>query len=198
MNGSQMQKGNYLTALLRSKKTVFTIKDIALLWHEPVTDKTRVRVNYYINQGDLYRIRRGIYAKDQYYDRLELATRIFAPSYVSFETVLVKEGLVFQFYEKIFVAAYLSREITIDQQTYTFRKIRSDVLTYPIGVEHVNETSIATAERALLDTLYLNLDYQFDNLRSIEWEKIRELLPIYRNQRMASTVDRLYHSLAET
>jgi predicted transcriptional regulator of viral defense system len=183
-----MPKGNYLSAILRSNKTVFSSKDIALLWNEPSTAATRVRLNYYVKKGDLYRIRKGLYAKDRNYNKLELATRIFTPSYVSFETVLAKEGLIFQYYNQIFVASYLIREITVDQQTYAYRKIKTAVLINTIGVENVNETSIATKERAFLDTLYANADYQFDNLRSLNWEKVVEILPIYKNQRMAIKV----------
>lgn len=192
-----MQKGSYLTAILRSDKTVFTSKDIALLWHEPVTSATRVRLNYYVKKGDLYRIRKGLYAKSRNYNKLELATRIFTPSYVSFETVLAKEGLVFQFYNEILVASYLTREIIVDQQKYTYRKIKDEVLANTSGVEHVNETSIAIKERAFLDTLYLNADYQLDNTRSLIWEEIFKILPIYKNQRMARKVDSLYKTVSD-
>ena len=187
-----MQKGNYLTSILRSDKTVFSSKDIALVWHDPGTSATRVRLHYYIKKGDLYRIRKGLYAKSRNYNRLELATRIFTPSYVSFETVLAREGLIFQYYEQVFVASYLTREIIVDGQIYSYRKIKGGVLTDPIGIEHVSETSIATKERAFLDTLYLNADYQFDNLRSLIWERVFEILPIYNNQRMAKKVNSLY------
>lgn len=187
-----MQKGNYLTTILRSNKTVFSTKDIALLWNEPGTAAARVRLNYYVKHGDLYRIRKGLYAKNRDYTRLELATRIYTPSYVSFETVLAQEGLIFQYYDKIFVAAYLVREIIVDQQTYSYRKIKTGVLLNNLGVESINETSIATKERAFLDTLYVNADYQFDNIRSLNWERVFEILPIYNNQRMAKKVNSLY------
>jgi len=190
-----MQKGNYLTAILRSNKTVFSSKDIALLWHDPGTSATRVRLHYFIEKGELYRIRKGLYAKSRDYNRLELATRVFTPSYVSFETVLAKEGLIFQYYDRIFVASYLDREITVDGQTYSYRKMKTKVLVYPIGVEHVRETSIATKERAFLDALYVNADYQFDNLRALNWEKVFEILSIYSNQRMAKKVNSLYKTI---
>jgi predicted transcriptional regulator of viral defense system len=192
-----MQKGNYLTVLLRSNKTVFSSKDIALLWHDPVTSATRVRLHYYIKKGDLYRIRKGLYAKSRNYNKLELATRIFTPSYVSFETVLVKEGLIFQYYDQVFVASYLTREITVDRQTYSYRRMKAEVLTDTIGIEHVSETSIATKERAFLDTLYVNADYQFDNIRALNWEKVFEILPIYNNQRMAKKVNSLYRKTSD-
>jgi len=129
------------------------------MWHIPGTSATRERLSYYIKRGELYRIRKGLYAKDKDYNRLELATRIYTPSYVSFETVLVKEGLIFQYYEKIFIASYLDSEIVIDQQTYSYRKLKTRVLVNAVGVENVSETSIATKERALLDTLCVNSNY---------------------------------------
>jgi uncharacterized UPF0160 family protein len=123
---------------------------------------------------------------------LELATRIFTPSYVSFETVLVTEGLIFQYYEKIYVASYLDREISVDDQTYTYRKVKTSVLVNSLGVDQIDETSIASKERAFLDTLYTHSDYQFDNLRDLDWEKIFTILPIYSNKRMAKSVNRIY------
>ena len=135
-----------------------------MLWHDPSSTASRVRLSYYAKKGDLYRIRKGLYAKDRHYNRLELATRIFTPSYVSFETVLAKEGLIFQYYEEIFVASYLNREISVDGQVYSFRKLKTSLLVNAVGVQHVDETSIASRERAFLDTLYANKDYHFDNL----------------------------------
>lgn len=187
-----MPKGNYLTAILRSPKTVFTLKDIALLWNEPVSGAARVRLSYYVNRGDLYRIRKGLYAKSESYKKLELATRILTPSYISFETVLAKEGLIFQYYEPIFVASYTTRELVIDSQTYSFRKVKSDVLITCVGIDMAEETSIATKERAFLDMLYIKVDYHFDNLRTLNWDRVYEILPIYHNQRLIKKVDGIF------
>ncbi len=193
-----MEKGNYLTAILRSPKTVFTYKDILLLWGEPGTEAALVRLHQYVRKGYLYRIRKGIYAKDKNYNKAELATRIFAPSYVSFETVLSKEGVTFQFYSQIFIASYLTREIAINGQRYTFRKIRNSILTHPAGVEHKDESSIATKERAFLDTLYINTDYHFDNLGGLDWNKVFEILPIYKNKRMIKMVKEISEQFNKT
>lgn len=190
-----MNKGNYLTTLLRSRKTVFSLKDIALLWHETSTNATSVRLNYYVNKGELYRIRKGLYAKDKNYNRYELATRILTPAYVSFETILVNAGVIFQFYEPIFLASYTTRKIFVDQQYYHFQKIKNEVLLNGIGIKHENETSFATKERALLDTLYLNKNYYFDNLDAINWDFVFEILPIYENKRLTKKVSFLRHQV---
>ena len=186
-----MQKGDYLSTILRSDRTIFTLKDIALFWQDEDTSAARVRLNYYVSKGDLHRIRRGIYAKSKSYNTLELATRIFTPSYVSFETVLAKEGLIFQYQTPITVASYLTRTIAIDEQVYAYRKIKNSLLTNSTGIVQIENASIATKERAFLDTLYSNTDYQFDNLRSINWDQVFSLLPLYDNKRMIQKVDEL-------
>jgi len=187
-----MQKGDYLQSILRSSKTVLTLKDIALLWQDATTDAARVRLSYYVKKGDLYQIRRGLYAKSTEYNKLELATRVFTPSYVSFETVLAQEGLIFQYHTQVTVASYLTREITIGKQVYSYRKLKDSILTNSMGIEHRDETSLATKERAFLDTLYINTDFHFDNLRSLDWDKVSALLPTYENKRMAQKVQELF------
>jgi predicted transcriptional regulator of viral defense system len=186
-----MKKGEFLAAILRSKKTVLTIQDIALLWRETVTQATRVRINYYVKKGELIQLRKGIYAKSLDYNRLELATSILKPAYVSFETVLAAEGLIFQVYEKIFAASYASREVIVDQQIYSYRKLKDPVLVNPLGIELTQETSIATPERAFLDTLYIHADYHFDSLLPLDWDKVYKILPLYTNLRMEGRVYRL-------
>ena len=192
MNSLYITKGNYLSAILRSNKTVFTTEDIALLWHESLSPKTLVRINYYVKQGELIPLRRGIYAKDANYNKLELATRIITPAYVSFETILAREGVIFQFYMPIFVASYTTRQLLVDKQVYTYRKIKRKILLTPLGVEHTNETSSAVLERALLDTLYVGALSYFDNLRSVNWELLFSILPIYTNRQLEKKAEKLY------
>ncbi len=183
-----IKKGEYLNILLRSNKTVFSTKDIALLWGEQGKANVRVRLSNYVRGGKLIRIHRGIYAKDKNYDRLELAIRIYTPSYVSFETVLTRNGINFQYYGNIFVASYVTREIEAGGQKISFIRMKDYVLSNTIGIEHTNDISIATKERAFLDRIYASKDYHFDHLDILNWEKVFEILPIYRNKRMNKKV----------
>jgi len=160
-----------------------------------ISQQFRVRINYYAKSGDLYRIRRGFYAKDKNYDRFELATKIFTPSYVSFETVLGQAGVTFQYYGQIFIVSYVTREIKADGQTYAYRKIKDAILTNHLGIENKDNYSIASAERAFLDVVYLNTDYHFDNLSILNWDKVFEILPIYGgNKRMEKMVKKYYEA----
>ncbi len=186
-----MEKADILN-ILKSDKTVFSFKDILLGAEESNPDQLKRRLNYYTTHGQLYSIRRGLYAKDKSYNKLELATKIFIPSYISLETVLAEAGMVFQHYNQVFIATYQTKEINCDGQLYSFKKIKDEILTNNIGVEDKNNYSIATKERAFLDVAYLNKDYHFDNLRPLDWDLVFDILPIYNNKRMIKTVNRYY------
>jgi predicted transcriptional regulator of viral defense system len=178
------KKGEYLETLLRSPQTIFSIQDVALMWGEANATTISLRLNKYVKAGKLIRVRRGLYAKDKNYNRFELATRIYTPSYISFETILTREGVSFQYYGNIFVASYLNREITISDQKIIFVRTKNYVLSDTSGIEHKNGIAIATKERAFLDRVYVSKDYHFDNLANLDWDKVFEILPIYHNQRL--------------
>lgn len=182
-------KGEYLEVLLRSPKTIFSIKDVALLWNENDNLVVTDRLKRYVRVGKLVRLRRGFYAKDKNYDPLELATRIYTPSYISFETVLTRAGINFQKYESIFVASYVTREIKVDGQTISYIRMKDYVLSNIAGVEQNGNVAMATKERAFLDRIYISKDYHFDNLDVLDWPKIFEILPIYNNKRMEKKVN---------
>ena len=192
-----MEKG-FLKTILKSKQTVFTFKDLLLLWGGIDVKTAKVRINYYVQSGDLYPIRRGIYAKDQNYDRFELATKIFTPAYISLETVLGNAGITFQYYSQIFVASYQTKEIVADGQKIVYKTLKSSILTNSAGIENKEHYAIASPERAFLDVVYLNRDYHFDQLSSLDWKKVNEILPIYgNNKRMNMQISKYYQAAQE-
>lgn len=181
-------KGEYLEVLLRSPRAVFSTKDVALLWREEKEQTVTSRLIKYVKAGKLVRVRRGMYAKDKKYDRFELATRVYTPSYISFETVLTRAGINFQYYGNIFVATYVTREIEVDGQKISFIRMKDYVLSNTAGIEHKNGIAMATKERAFLDRIYISKDYHFDNLDALDWDTVFEILPMYHNQRMEKKV----------
>ncbi len=187
------RKGEYLGVLLRSSKTVFSVKDVALLWGEEQERKVALRLNKYTKAGKLIRLRRGFYAKDKNYDCLELATRIYTPSYISFETVLTRGGINFQYYNSIFVASYITRDIEVNGQKISYIRMKDYVLSNTAGVEQNGNVAMATKERAFLDRIYISKDYHFDNLNILDWNKVFEILPIYHNKRMKKKVESYFN-----
>ena len=181
-----------ISQILRSKESVFTFSEILLAFSKKDPKLLRQQLHYYVKKGELYHLRRGIYAKDKNYNKFELATKIYTPSYISFETVLVEAGIIFQHYTTIFVATYQTKEIICDNQIYSFRKIKDTILTNTTGIENKGTYFSATKERAFLDMIYLNKEYYFDNLAPLDYEKINKILPIYNNKRMIKTVTRYF------
>jgi hypothetical protein len=181
-------KKSLILDIYSSPNTIFSVRDISLLWRESNIDLVKKRIYRFVKSGKLYPVRKGLYAKNKDYDKYELATKIYTPSYISFETVLAMAGVIFQYYGQIFVASYLAREITVDKQKYSYRKIKDSILTDDTGIESKGNYAIATPERAFLDVIYLEKDYYFDNPSSLDWDKVNEILPIYSNKRMEKEI----------
>ena len=155
---------NIIARLYQLKKTVVTNKDLALIWEETNPKNLKAKIAYYVKHDTLIPLTRGIFAKNKKYDPKELATSIYTPSYISFETVLREAGIIFQHYDTIFIAGLWSKTIKLDNHTITVRKLKDSVLYTPTGVQQNHNYSIATPERAFLDMLYLFPKYYFDKL----------------------------------
>jgi hypothetical protein len=119
-----------------------------------------------------------------------LATSIYIPSYLSFETILREAGIIFQHYDTIFVASKWPKKITIGGHAFIFRKLKNSVLYNSAGIVTKNNYSAATPERAFLDMIYLFPDYYFDNLKLINWEKCDELAKIYNNKQLIKRLNK--------
>lgn len=191
-----MEKATLIT-VLRSPSSVFSFKEIFLASGETNPSLLRRRLHYYVQKRELYAIRRGLYAKDSHYDRREVATKIFTPAYISFETILLEAGVIFQYYSTIFVATYQTKDIVCDGQSYSFKKIKDTILTNSAGVENRGTYYAASKERAFLDILYLNKDYHFDNLSVLNFNKVCALLPLYNNKRMEKKVHAYFNAFKE-
>lgn len=193
-----MDRG-YVKPILKSDQTVFTTRDLQFLWDESSLSIVKNRISYYIKSGDLIRIRRGLYVKDDQYDHLEMATRIYTPAYISFETVLGAAGITFQHYSQIFVASYQTKDVEVDGQNISYLTLKDTILTNSLGLENRKYFTIATTERAFLDRVYLSPDYHFDNLDLLDWEKVFELISIYEvNKQMIKRVEQYYRSWRES
>lgn len=182
-----------ILSILKSNNTVFSFKEILLTSGESNPALLRRRIYSYLKNGQLYGIRRGLYAKDKNYNKLELATKIFIPAYVSFETVLTKAGIIFQHYSQIFVASYQTKDINCDGQLFSFKKLKPNILNNNNGIENKDYYSLASKERAFLDVVYLHKDYHFDNLSPLDWPKVFSMLPLYGNKRMVGKVNEYYN-----
>ena len=182
MFSSLNNKPDIILAIYSDNRTVFRLKDIAMLTGETNFQSLNKKLNYHVKTGKLQNPRKGIYTKPNYKTE-EMACTIYTPSYISLEFVLQKAGIVFQYDSRITVISYLSRNIKIDGQEYLYRKLKNELLINTEGIDRKpNQINIATPERAFLDVLYLNKEYYFDNLNPLNKELIYKLLPLFQSK----------------
>ena len=168
-----------LEILNQSRASIFRVSDIAMMTGE--TNRSRIvqRLRYGVKKGYLVSPCNGIYAKTDY-SLEELACKLYIPSYISLETVLQKAGVIFQYSGEISLVSYLSRTVRVAGRSLRYRKIKNEIIMDMRGINR-GEINIATAERAFLDTLYLNSHYHFDNPGILDRNMIESLLPIYHS-----------------
>lgn len=177
--------------IYKHKHTVFKLTDIAMLLPSANAKHLGDRMSYYVQTGRLLNPRKGIYAKPGY-NPLELANRLYAPSYISLEYVLQKAGIIFQYDNRITCVSYLSREILVDETILSYRRMKEELIMDTAGVIQTDASiNIATPERAFLDMLYLNKSYYFDNLDSLNKAQIDQIIPLYKSNALEKRVLKL-------
>lgn len=186
-----------LLEIYKLKETVFTVSMLEQLVRGISGDKLRDRLRYYVRVGKLLRVAHGVYAKLDF-EPLELGNKLYSPSYVSLETILLREGITFQaYFTTYFLMTYLSRERKVGDYTYKYRRIKSSILTNTMGIVQKNGFFEATKERAFLDALYVYKNYHFDNLGGLDWEKVYDMVEIYGSEAMKRRVESYYKDYQE-
>jgi len=180
----------YLDKILSSKKSVFTYQDIEnILWIENI-DTIKSFFYRWVKLWIFKNIFKWIYVLNKY-SNLELANKLKKNSYISFETVLKSNWVIFQDYlNTVFLASNQSIEKNIHNNIFKYSKIKDSILYNPIWVKNLWNYMIASTERAICDRLYLSKNYYFDNLENIDFEKLEEISQIY-NKRVILYVKKL-------
>jgi hypothetical protein len=187
---SSIKEIDILFAIYKDSRTVFRINDIALL----INSDDRLlyqKLNKLVKKEKLLNIRKGIYAKEGYKSE-ELACLLYTPTYISLAYVLQRSGIIFQYDSAITNISYLNREIYINEQSIQYRQIKREILLNTNGIISINNTNIATPERAFLDTLYLNGYFYFDNIKQLNINTIYEILPIYNSASLVRKTENIF------
>lgn len=192
MISSQKNTKDVILSIYRDNRTVFRLKDIALMIGETNFQSLNKKLNYHVRKGKLQNPRKGIYTKPDYNPE-ELACTIYTPSYISLEYVLQKTGVIFQYDPGISVISYLSRSIEVGGRTYRFRKIKGEILVNTAGIQREeNQINTASAERAFLDLIYLNGATHFDHLNPLNKKIVYQLLSIYQSKSLTERVNKIF------
>ncbi len=144
---------------------MFHTADLAVIWG--ISDKNTLytTIKRYVAKKVLFAIRKGFYSLvpikdlDPYALGIKFLHRY---AYVSTETVLSWEGLIFQTVYPITLVSDISKKFSINGQDYLCRQQKMDRLWDPSGITEKNHVAFANKQRAISDMLYFNPKYHFD------------------------------------
>lgn len=157
----------------------------------------------YLRDGNIFKIRNGLYETDASTPGYLLAGSIYGPSYISFEYALAAYGLIPERVNTITCATFnkkKKKEYNNHFGIFTYRDIPASA--YPLEIllkiEGDYSYQIATPEKALCDKLYtLKPMHNFTNVQTMLFDDLRidreEFKKIDSNkiERLAN----LYHSM---
>lgn len=173
---------NEIIKLYTSNNTVFSFNDLKHIFWIVNTQVLKNKIQYLKSKNILQTLSRGIYfLSDKEFNKFELANKIYSPSYISFFSALYYHSIIFQYQNDVYLAYQKSDTKKILDFEIKLKNLKKEILLNPNWIINNWIYSIASPERAFLDTLYLYWDIHFDNISKLDYEKIVELLPIYKN-----------------
>lgn len=175
--------------LKKINKNYFTYQDIARTLSIS-NESARVLASRYVKQDYLIRLKNNYYIFKEKWDRLnyiekmKIANIIQVPSYISLMTALSYYEITTQVQQNYFesISIYRTFSKVVNSTIFNYSKIKKQ---YYFGFKKEKGIFIASAEKALIDALYLtylgkySLDFSSIDLKKIEKNKIDRILQIY-------------------
>ena len=147
-----MKTSQLIDKINKFDKQVFEMKDLERLF--PDESNLKMVVKRLLDRQILVRIYRGAYRlKTATIDIEKLANQVYFPSYISFESVLGKHGIINQGFNKITLATTRhTKKIELENIECEYIQIKKDLF---FGFNLMGGVYIADVEKAILDILYL-------------------------------------------
>lgn len=164
--------------LLKQNKKTFHASDLALLWEINNKNTLKRTLKRFVDRGVLKRIHKGFYSTTNVsdIDPYDLGfSYLNTYSYVSLETILAREGIIFQDIKYITFVSSKSSKFNIGSVRYSSRQMKDEFLNNTVGIKKVGDHFEATLERAVADVIYYNSKYHLDNKDIIDFEKAKEI-----------------------
>jgi hypothetical protein len=169
---------NYQKILLEQEKKIFRTGDLGVLWEIENENSLWMTIQRYIKRKILYPVQRGMYSvlPLNKLDLLELGCAVSGPhSYISGETILVKEGIIQQQVNKITLFGQKAKEFELGGNSFLCRYLNPRFLMNRAGINDGKTFSVASGERALADLLRANPNYYVDNQLVIRKDKLKTM-----------------------
>jgi len=190
------------------KTPIFTHDMLHALLKKSVSNVNE-KIARLVKQGDLIRIKRGIYCMGHEYqdiapDPISAANMLYAPSYVSFDYALSHYGMIPERVSEI-TSATLKHPKIFETPIGRFSYTKVPLAAYPLGVDWLYDKQnggrfIATPEKALCDKIrydrgigtltqktmreYLLYDLRLDLPMELDPELILTIAAAYRSKNL--------------
>ncbi len=148
-----MNRQELISSVTSHGMDFFRISDLRKLF--PREANLNVAVKRMVDAGVIISVTRGIYAlKMEALDVERLATQLYYPSYISFESALAKYGILNQgMYGLTLATTRHSKKMTLAGVDCEYCRIKESLYT---GYSLIKGTFLACPEKACLDLLYLH------------------------------------------
>jgi predicted transcriptional regulator of viral defense system len=157
---------------------VFHVRDLANLWEIRDKNTLHTTLKRYTQMGLLYRIYRGFYSLRPVEDIDPWVLGIKAIhdyAYIGAESILFNEGIINQPPSYVTVISGQSKKYSIGSNNYYSRKMNEIYLYNPDGLLKKKGIMVSAVSRAVVDMLYFNPKYYFDNDKLINWSEVKRL-----------------------
>lgn len=146
-----------------------------------------MKVSRILAARELLPLRRGLYLRDRTVNPLALASAIYGPSYVSFESALAWHGLIPERVEEV-LCATLKRPFECDTPVARYRYRHVPVRVFHVGIERMDDPLLpwllASPTKALCDSVAADASIrsQKDVRAWLEAMRIESLPPLDSDQ----------------
>lgn len=168
---------NKLDILLKQDRKFFHTADLAVLWDITNKHTLHTAISRFLKQRILFSIHRGLYSvlPLENLDEIQLGASILHRyCYLSTETVLVQQGIIFQAIYKITFVSDISKTFIIAGKEILSRKAHPRFLHNTTGIYQRDDGILcADVSRAIADMLYFQPNYLFDAASTIDWDKVK-------------------------
>jgi len=170
---------NYQELLLKQDRKLFHTADLAVLFGVNSKNTLYKALSRLVAKKSLYSIYKGMYSTSPIADYNPQVLGAFALNtycYLSTESTLFNNGIINQPPSKLTFLSKFNKNIQIDGISIVSRKLRNKFLYNTAGVTLDQDgVFIASIERAICDMLYFSPNYYFDNSKSVDWGKVKEI-----------------------
>ena len=180
----------------------FRIEELQNYFRQPVSS-IRMQLHRFCKNGKLIRLKKNCYTfLDFHPNAFAIGQMMVDPSYYSLESILSAQGIIPEGVSVYtLITSKKTQQYTNQFGTYSYRHLPPSFI---FGVEKRKDgVWMATAEKALLDYLYLNSkkfkpDFKvwqaerFDELETLDWKKMEEWGEQYGQKKLMHLVKNLH------